>query len=161
MRVLSPDEIEFFEQNGYVVVRAAVPAEQCQAVIDAIFGFLGMDAAQPDGWYREPHRTNGFVELYHHPSMWENRQTPRVYEAFAQLLGEEHLWVSIDRAGFKPPPHAAHPEYDDKGFVHWDAEPRTGRCPSRSRACSTSTTRARSRAAISACRGCTARLTSG
>ena len=122
MNVLSPDEIEFFEQNGYVVVRAAVPAEQCQAVIDAIFGFLGMDAAQPDGWYREPHRTNGFVELYHHPSMWENRQTPRVYEAFAQLLGEEHLWVSIDRAGFKPPPHAAHPEYDDKGFVHWDAD---------------------------------------
>ena len=122
MTVLSPNESEFFEQNGYVVVREAVAAEQCQAVVDAIFDFLGMNADEPDEWYREPHRTNGFVELYHHPSMWENRQTPRVYEAFAQLLGEERLWVSIDRAGFKPPPHPGHPEYDDKGFIHWDAD---------------------------------------
>lgn len=122
MTVFSPEEIEFFEENGYVVLRDAVPAEQCEAVVDAIFSFLGMNPDDRDDWYREPHRTSGFVELYHHASMWENRQTPRVYEAFAQLLGDEHLWVSLDRAGFKPPPHTDHPEYDDKGFIHWDAD---------------------------------------
>lgn len=129
MAVLSDSEMEFFEENGYVVVRGAAPAEQCQAVVDAIFDFLGMDADDGDDWYHEPHRTSGFVEMYHHPSMWANRETPRVYEAFRQLLGEERLWVSFDRVGFKPPPHPDHPEYDHPGFVHWDADTSTWPLP--------------------------------
>lgn len=129
MAIFSADEMAAFERDGYIVLREAVGPAGCEAVVDAIFSFLGMDPDDPGDWYREPHRTNGFVELYHHPSLWANRQNPRIYEAFEQLLGTDELWVSIDRAGFKPPPHVDHPDYDHKGFVHWDADTSTWPLP--------------------------------
>ncbi len=129
MAIFSADEIAAFERDGYVVLREAVAPAECAAVVDAIFSFLGMDPDDPSDWYREPHRTSGFVELYHHPSLWANRQNPRIHEGFSQLLGTDELWVSIDRAGFKPPPHVDHPDYDHKGFVHWDADTSTWPLP--------------------------------
>ena len=38
----------------------------------------------------------GMVELYQHQSLWDNRQHPRIHEAFAQILGEARL-VGDDR----------------------------------------------------------------
>jgi hypothetical protein len=122
MQVLTPESHLFFAQNGYLILRNAVPQKNCNAVIDAIWEFLGMDRHNPDDWYRDPLRTNGMVEMYQHQALWDNRQHPRVYSAFAELLGTERLWVSIDRVCMKPPGHPAHPEFDNKGFIHWDAD---------------------------------------
>src|SRR5262249_31813372 len=108
--------------NGYVIVPNAVPQKNLDAVIDAIWEFLGMDRNAPEDWYREPHRTNGMVEMYQHQALWDNRQYPRVYEALTEIVGTAKLWVSMDRACMKPPPHPAHPEYDHKGFIHWDMD---------------------------------------
>jgi hypothetical protein len=122
MRVLSENDRRFFDENGYVVVHEAVPTENLQAVIDGAFDFLGMDPKKPDDWYRPPLRTNGMVEMYQHQAMWDNRQYPRLHAAFADLFGHEKLWVSFDRVNLKPPRHPDHPEYDFKGFMHWDAD---------------------------------------
>src|SRR6185437_7503795 len=122
MSVLTPEDHAFFEENGYVVVHDAVPKENCDAVIAAVWDFLGMDPGNPDDWYREPLRRGGMVEIYQHQSMWDNRQYPRLYEAFTEILGTRKLWVSFDRVGMKPPPHPAHPEYDHTGFIHWDVD---------------------------------------
>ncbi|MCW3052542.1 MAG: Protein involved in biosynthesis of mitomycin antibiotics/polyketide fumonisin [Chthonomonadales bacterium] len=122
MPVLTQDDHAFFQRNGYVVVHDAVPQGNLDAVIAALWSFLEMDPANPEDWYREPLRPNGMVEMYQHQALWNNRQYPRVYEAFAELLGTRRLWVSIDRACLKPPRHPAHPEYDNKGFIHWDAD---------------------------------------
>lgn len=122
MPVLTPADHKFFEENGYVKIENLVPKENAQAVIDALFEFLGMDPNDPEDWYRDPLRPNGMVEMYQHPALWNNRQHPRVYEAFKEILGTYRLWVSFDRACLKPPQHPAHPEYDNKGFIHWDAD---------------------------------------
>jgi hypothetical protein len=122
MPILSPADHAFFAENGYVVVPNAVPQENLDAVIDAIWWFLGMDPNDPEDWYREPHRTGGMVEIYQHQALWNNRQYPRVYEAFTEIRNTEKLWVTIDRACMKPPQHPDHPEYDHKGFIHWDAD---------------------------------------
>lgn len=45
----------------------------------------------------------GFCESYCLPSMWQARQDPKIYKIFAQLTGQQELWVSIDRAGVKRP----------------------------------------------------------
>ena len=127
MPVLTEDDHAFFERNGYVVVHNAAPQGNLDAVIAALWSFLEMDPEDPEDWYREPLRPNGMVEMYQHQALWNNRQYPRVYEAFAELLGTPRLWVSIDRACLKPPRHPAHPEYDNKGFIHWDAD--TSRLP--------------------------------
>jgi hypothetical protein len=122
MSILTEKDHRFFAENGYVVVPNAVPKENCDAVIDTLWDFLGMDRENPEDWYRLPLKPGGMVEIYQAQALWDNRQHPRLYGAFAELLGTEKLWVSIDRANFKPPQHPDHPEYDFKGFTHWDAD---------------------------------------
>jgi hypothetical protein len=122
MSVLSADDLRFFDGNGYVVVHDAVPQRNLDAVIAAIWEFTGMDPNDPEDWYRPPLATYGMLEMYQHQALWDNRQHPRVHQAFSDILGTEKLWVSFDRAGLKPPAHPAHPEYDHKGFIHWDLD---------------------------------------
>lgn len=129
MRVLTEEDLRFFDENGYVVVRGAVPQENCQAVVDAIFDFLGMSPDDPQDWYREPLTPGGMVEMYQHPAMWANRQNPRVHAAFADLFGHEKLWVSFDRVNLKPPYSADHPDYNHLGFMHWDVDITTAAKP--------------------------------
>jgi ectoine hydroxylase-related dioxygenase (phytanoyl-CoA dioxygenase family) len=122
MAILTPEDHLFFEENGYLVVRSVVPKENCEAVIAATFAHLGMDRNNPADWYREPLSPGGMVELYHQQSLWDNRQHPRMHQVFAELIGTEKLWVTMDRVSFKPPRHPDHPEYDHRGFTHWDVD---------------------------------------
>ncbi len=126
---LSKSEEEFFRENGYVRVEQAVPEENCEAVIDAIWAFLGKDPDDPNTWYGPPDGLDepahgqfaGMVNLYHHHAMWDNRQHPDVYEAFADVLSESALWTSLDRCNMTPPRHERYPEYDSS-FIHWDVD---------------------------------------
>ncbi|MXX80950.1 MAG: phytanoyl-CoA dioxygenase family protein [Chloroflexi bacterium] len=122
--MLTDADRDFFDQNGYLVVHQLIPRKQVEAVTDAIWDFLEFDRGQPSDWYREPHRPNGMVEMYHHQALWDVRQNPRIYELFRDLFGRDDLWVFIDRANLKPPPNESHPEYDHQGMVHWDIDVR-------------------------------------
>lgn len=125
--ILSSEDLTFFAEQGYVIVKNAVPAENLQAVIDAVWQFQEMDPDDPTTWYRKPERDNGMVELngagmvemYHHPALWANRQVPRIYEAFVDIWGTEKLWVSIDRANLNVPNR---PGFEFNGFMHWDID---------------------------------------
>ena len=120
MSILSNDEYDFWQENGYVVIPNAVPQENLDAVVDALWAFLEMDPDDPSSWYSSKNRNHSMVEMYHHQSMWNNRQHPRVYGAFADIWQREDLWVSIDRVGFNPPARAD--DWDYHGFVHWDID---------------------------------------
>lgn len=122
MPILSTADHAFFQHNGYVVVPDAVPKANLEAVCAAIWLFLGMDPDAPDDWYRPPLSPGGMIELYQHQALWDNRQYPRVHQAFAEILGTEKLRVSFDRVNLKPPRRPDHPEYDHKGFIHWDVD---------------------------------------
>jgi hypothetical protein len=120
--VLSPEDLTFWEENGYVVIPEAVPAENLQAVIDDVWWFLGMDPDDPEDWYRPPHNPGGMIEMYQTQSLWNNRQSPRVHQAFAEIWGTENLWVSMDRANMKPPIRPDQAEWDHDGMIHWDLD---------------------------------------
>ncbi|MCC7491225.1 MAG: phytanoyl-CoA dioxygenase family protein [Fimbriimonadaceae bacterium] len=122
---------DFFDTFGYVVVPDAVPADHLTAVVQAVWDFLGMDPGNPDTWYQPPHRYGGMVEMYHHPAMWAVRQHPRVHQAFSELFGTARLWVSLDRVNMKPPARADKPEWDHRGFTHWDWDSRQRPIPFR------------------------------
>jgi hypothetical protein len=79
--VLSPDDLAFWDEHGYVVVKKAVTAAACSAAIDAIFSYAGMSRDEPDSWYHH----NIWIPLAHHPALWENRNSPRIHTAFAQI----------------------------------------------------------------------------
>ena len=127
MRVLSSSDLEFWNKKGFIVIPNAVPDENVQAVVDAIWAFQEMDRDDPETWYRRPERRNGMVELngsgmvemYHHPALWANRQEPRVHGAFADIWETESLWVTIDRCNLNVPNR---PGFEFEGFIHWDID---------------------------------------
>jgi len=97
--VLTAEDLEFWDENGYIVLHDAVSQEQCEAAAQAIYQFLRMDPAEPDSWYGY----DIWVPLLHHPALWANRESPRIHRAFAQLWGREDLWVTVDQCGMNPP----------------------------------------------------------
>jgi hypothetical protein len=119
--LLSEQDRRFFADHGYVIVRGAASAADCQAVIDTIHDYAG--GAGRDRWYQPPYTKGGMLPLYHHPTLWRNRENPRLYGAAAELLEETALWVSFDRVCAKLPADPAHPEWGDSGFLHWDCDP--------------------------------------
>ncbi|RMF28910.1 MAG: phytanoyl-CoA dioxygenase [Bacteroidetes bacterium] len=130
LRVLSEDDWAFWLHNGYVVVKNAVPREQAEATAAFLWEFEEKDPHDPATWYTPPRAemkmkelTNtGMVEVYNHQHLWNNRMTPRVYEAFVDIWGTEKLWVTIDRANLNFP---IRPGFEYQGFIHWDYDPET------------------------------------
>ena len=119
-RLLTPEERAFWEENGYVIIRNAVPQENVDAVVDAIWDFLEVDRNDPEAWYKAPVSRAGMLEMYHHQALWNNRQHPTVYQAFADIWQTDELWVSFDRANMNPP--ARKPDWDYEGMYHWDID---------------------------------------
>lgn len=128
-KVITPDLQQFFRENGYVIIKNAVPYKQCKDLVEVIWTMMGKSAEDPEGWYTPPagmdtfwdHQNGGMIPLYHHQAMWNNRQYPKVYQAFAELLNEEKLWVSMDRVNMKPPRREGHQELTNN-FIHWDVD---------------------------------------
>ena len=129
MSIITEADRSFFAENGYVKLEGIVPEALCDAAVDAIWTRLGQDPTDPDTWYGPPEgmdehwasRSGGMVELSHHQALWDNRQYPDLYQAFAEVLGKEGLWVTMDRVNMTPPRHPDHPELD-RSFIHWDAD---------------------------------------
>lgn len=130
LRVLSEEDWQFWIHNGYIVIKNAVPKDQVKATADFLWEFEEKDPRDPETWYAEPRAeiqmkelTNtGMVEVYNHQHLWNNRQMPRVYDAFVDIWGTEKLWVTIDRANLNFP---IRPGFAYKGFIHWDYDPET------------------------------------
>tara|TARA_B100000809_G_scaffold145381_1_gene142977 strand:+ start:1154 stop:1939 length:786 start_codon:yes stop_codon:yes gene_type:complete len=114
------------------VVHNAVPDENLEAAVNAIWDFLDVDAHNPEDWYKHPPRTGdrndspisqaGMVEIYQHQALWDNRQYPKVHQAFSEIWETDKLWVSLDRANMKPPTRPGKPEWDNRGMIHWDVD---------------------------------------
>lgn len=119
MHTLTPTDYAFWQENGYVIIPNAVPQENLDQVVNAIWTFLDMDASDPNTWYPVERQRNSMVEMYHNQAMWDNRQHPRVYGAFADVWGIDNLWVSLDRVSMNPPDR---PDWGYKGFTHWDID---------------------------------------
>lgn len=121
--VFTPDDLRFFDDHGYVILKEAVPKESVAALVDTIFEFLGISRERDESWYRPPVSAGGgMVEIYQHQHLWNHRQSPRIYSAFRQLWGRDELHVSIDRASFKTPEDPEHPKYQKTGFLHLDTK---------------------------------------
>ena len=89
MSVLTAEDRKFWEENGYVVVHNAVPSENLKAAERAVWDFLEMQPNDPGSWYPDPPRASIMTEMYQHQALWDNRQYPRVHQAFAEIWETE------------------------------------------------------------------------
>jgi hypothetical protein len=130
LRLLTEEEWRFWKHEGYIVVKNVVPREQVERLADFLWEFEEKDPGNPETWYAPPRAemqmkelTNtGMVEVYNHQYLWDNRQHPKIHQAFADIWGTEKLWVTIDRANLNLP---IRPGYEYKAFIHWDYDPET------------------------------------
>ncbi len=130
LQLLTEEEWAFWITNGYIVIKNAVPKEMVKQTADFLWEFEEKDPDNPETWYTAPRAemkmkelTNtGMVEVYNHQYLWNNRQFPKVHQAFADIWGTEKLWVTIDRANLNFP---LRPGFEYKGFIHWDYDPET------------------------------------
>lgn len=127
LRVLTEEGWKFWKENGYVVVRNAIPQDHIDRLVKLIWEFEEKDPNDSSTWYTAPRRemamkelmNTGMVELYNHQYLWDNRMYEKIYNAFVDIWGTEKLWVSIDRCNLNLPMKPGH-EY--KGFIHWDVD---------------------------------------
>jgi hypothetical protein len=115
---LTEAELAQWDEQGYVIVRQAVSAENAAAAELAIYEHLGMGRDDPESWYSETLGHTIWVPLLRHPALVATRFAPRVVKAFAQLWGREDLWATVDQAGLNPPERPGWMFPGPK--LHWD-----------------------------------------
>jgi hypothetical protein len=106
-----------FLDDGYMVVPGLIPDALCQRVIDAIDEFIS-------GWDESRFDHLGIVPLHHHEALWAVRQYPALYDVFRAIYQQDELWVSMDRAGYKPRESERTSGFT-RARVHWDCDPWT------------------------------------
>jgi len=117
--VLSVEDINFWNENGYIVIRNAVSREDCVAACQAIWDYLGIDENNSDFWYKNSNAVQGImVPLYRNPAIDKNRYAPKIRKAYEQLWGQKELIVTTDKCGFNPPQTNSF-TYRGMG-LHWD-----------------------------------------
>ena len=130
LRVLTIQDWKFWKDNGYIVIKNAVPKEQTIDTAKFIWEFDDKDPKDPSTWYADARAEmqmkelagTGMVEVYNNQHLWNNRQYQKVYDAFVDIWGTEKLWVTIDRANLNFP---IRPVRIHQGFIHWDYDPDT------------------------------------
>jgi len=130
LRVLSIEQWNFWKENGYVVIKQAVSPDQAAETASFLWEFEEKDPHDKSTWYTAPRAEmkmkelagTGMVEAYNHQTLWNNRQTQRVYDAFVDVWGTEKLWVTFDRANLNFP---IRPGFEYNAFIHWDYDPET------------------------------------
>jgi hypothetical protein len=115
---LTAADLAFWDEQGYVVLHDAVPEEHCRAAVQAICDFTGADLGRPDSWYDGVQGRSIWIPLLHHPALDDNRASPRIHRAFAQLWNREDIWINVDQAGMNPPERPGW-RFPGQG-LHWD-----------------------------------------
>ena len=108
--------------DGYIVIRDAVPPVLCQAVLDAIGHELDIWVDDPSSCERISDEVDQ-VPLWGHQSQWDIRQLTNLHAIWSTTWGTERLWVSRDSCRFTPP---WRPGRAEALALHWDVDPRDG-----------------------------------
>ncbi len=117
--VLSKEDLEFWDKNGYVIVKNAISKEDCEATQQAIWDFLEMDPNKKETWYNRHENQKGLMlNFSDHETLNKNRLSPRIKKAYEQLYKTDKIYKTIDKVSFNPPETS---EFTFLGSpLHWD-----------------------------------------
>jgi ectoine hydroxylase-related dioxygenase (phytanoyl-CoA dioxygenase family) len=117
--VLSKEDLDFWNQNGYIVLKNAISKEACEQTRNAIWDFLGKSLDDEQTWYSQhPEQRGMMVHFSDHPTLSANRNSPRIQKAYEQLYQSKEIYKTIDKVSFNPP---IVPNYSFMGSdLHWD-----------------------------------------
>ena len=117
--VLSKEDLDFWDENGYIIVKNAIPISDCVETQKAIWNFLEMNPNTRETWYKGHSELKGLMlNFFNHPTLNKNRSSLRIQKAYEQLYKTTNIYKTIDKVSFNPP--------ESKHFkflgspLHWD-----------------------------------------
>ena len=141
LTTLTEAQYSSWERDGFLVVPRIVPPDLAAGAARAIREFIGANDSEPSTWYlntldiykdthpdgtKPHHGPSGMVQMFHHSSLWAIRQLPLLHGVFSDIYGTRALYVTCDRAHFKPPQNDTFPAWSNPGDVHkglhWDID---------------------------------------
>jgi ectoine hydroxylase-related dioxygenase (phytanoyl-CoA dioxygenase family) len=117
--VLSEEDLQFWHQNGYVVVKSAISKEDCEQTRHAIWEFLGKTSEDKPSWYEQHQEQSGMmIHFSDHLTLNKNRASVRIRKTYEQLYQTKKIYKTIDKVSFNPPITES---YSFLGsHLHWD-----------------------------------------
>jgi len=116
----APIDRNRFNQDGWLCVQAAVPAELCARLVEVLERELDLPVHDAARWDAYRGSMRDLLPVWGHQAQWDIRQHPNVHRIFAMLWGTEALWVTLDSCRFTPPWRQQCAEQLD---LHWDHDP--------------------------------------
>jgi len=118
-RILTLEDLRFWEENGFLVVKNVVSAEQCEAARSAIWEFLGAGPDNPASWYQSHPGKNGLMlSFFQHPALYAIRNAANIRKVYEELYGTSDIFLPVDKVSFNPPETGS---FRFKGSpLHWD-----------------------------------------
>ncbi|MCO6146693.1 phytanoyl-CoA dioxygenase family protein [Flavobacterium sp. NRK1] len=117
--VLTKDDLEFWDKNGYVIVKEAISKQECEETTQAIWEFLKMSPDNSASWYKPHEDLKGLMlSFFDHAALNKNRESKRIKKAYEQLYKTNRIFKTIDKVSFNPPETK---NFHFKGSpLHWD-----------------------------------------
>ena len=84
MSLVTADDRERFLRDGYLVVEGVVDPRTCEAAVDAIASYVGLDLDDPSTWYSHDLNAHGIV--------------PGLVRLSVGVEDPEDLWADIEQA---------------------------------------------------------------
>ncbi|MFD2940825.1 phytanoyl-CoA dioxygenase family protein [Flavobacterium notoginsengisoli] len=117
--VLSEKDLEFWNQNGYIVVKNAISKKDCNDTQKAIWEYLKMDPNIKESWYNRHEDQKGLMlNFSDHETLNRNRFSPKIKKAYEQLYNTKNIYKTIDKVSFNPP-ETVHFTFMGSP-LHWD-----------------------------------------
>lgn len=118
-KVLSKEQIQFWEENGYLKISKVVEDERCDEVAGQIRRHLNVDLNHPATWYMEHPNWQGImVQLYQNEALEKVRNQENIRQIFADLYQTNELVPNIEKLGYNPPESEVWSF--QQGKLHWD-----------------------------------------
>jgi hypothetical protein len=119
--LLSDNELKFWNDNGYIIIKNAINKSMCEDVEKAIWEFLGADKNDKDSWYLSHQSKRGMMLVFtQHIALHRVRHSVKIKKAFEQLYNTNAIYRTIDKVSFNAP------VYNLKKFLgsnlHWDLD---------------------------------------
>jgi hypothetical protein len=117
--VFSEEEMMFWEENGYVILKNAINKQDCQQACDTIYQLLGASIHDKNSWYTPlTDKKKIRALLTQHHAINKTRESAKIRRAFEQLYNTKDIYKKASRIGFNPPENRA--LNTDSHLLHWD-----------------------------------------
>lgn len=120
-QILSEEQLQFWEQYGYLKISDLVEPELCDDVKELICVHLGINLSYPSTWYTpHPDWQGLMLQVYQDARQEAIRKHPNVHQLFSELYSGQKIIANTEKLSFNPPVTPNWPFRS--GSLHWDID---------------------------------------